>query len=383
MAQDPLSAFLGAKERGLGIQRQEQALSQSRQMAPTQQAMADVQLERQRQASTMAGDQRRLQGAELLKNVITKVKQIPDVNQRFEVMQRVRPELQKFGVEMPDFGVENLTDEGLQPLEAGLTGFVSDPASQLSAGEREFRSLSKDLTPEQQERARRIKLGLDPRATGSAAITAATTEGLTEQVAESEREIKSEVKRGEAEASTAGKVIEESFKRVGKIQQNVRNIDRAISALDRGANTGAVQKFMPSVTAASKELEQIRSELGLDVIGAVTFGALSEGELNLALDTALPTGLNEPELKDFLQRKRSAQTKMIDYLDEQMQFLEEGGSVGEWRAFVRGRGQQQPSTPAATPAPTPAAQDKGEGVIMIDANGNKARVFSDGSFEEL
>ena len=115
-----------------------------------------------------------------------------------------------------------------------------------------------------------------------------------------------------------------------RIEGGIRNIDRAISALDKGAKTGAIQRFLPSVTAASKELEQIKNVLGLDVIGSVTFGALSESELNLALDTALPTGLDEPELKDFLQRKREAQEKLLDYYQDQVSFLDDGGSIADF-----------------------------------------------------
>jgi lysophospholipase L1-like esterase len=56
----------------------------------------------------------------------------------------------------------------------------------------------------------------------------------------------------------------------------------------------------------------MRSRLGLDVVGAVTFGALSEGELNLALDVALPTDLSPPDLKKWVLNKKAAQEKVVD-----------------------------------------------------------------------
>ena len=49
--------------------------------------------------------------------------------------------------------------------------------------------------------------------------------------------------------------------------------------------------MMPSVTEASASLENAMNRMGLDVIGSVTFGALSEGEMRLAMDTAVPRGL--------------------------------------------------------------------------------------------
>jgi hypothetical protein len=90
---------------------------------------------------------------------------------------------------------------------------------------------------------------------------------------------------GELSAKQVGQALVE----VGKIKKNIGNIDEAIAAIDAGANTGVIASKLPNITAASIQLANIRNTLGLDVIGSVTFGALSEGELNLALETALPT----------------------------------------------------------------------------------------------
>ena len=54
-----------------------------------------------------------------------------------------------------------------------------------TAGEREFDSLAENLTPEDRENARRIQLGLDPRATGSAAQTI-TDKGTAVEIAATE-----------------------------------------------------------------------------------------------------------------------------------------------------------------------------------------------------
>jgi len=147
--------------------------------------------------------------------------------------------------------------------------------------------------------------------------------GLKAQVA-------GEVKKATSDVASAGKVIDQSFERIGKIRGNMLTIDRAIGALDRGAETGALDKFLPSITAASRELRQIQSELGLDVIGSVTFGALSQGELNLALETALDTGQQPDVLRDLLVKKKAAQNKLMAYLDKQVQFLDGGGTVAGW-----------------------------------------------------
>ena len=48
----------------------------------------------------------------------------------------------------------------------------------------------------------------------------------------------------------------------------------------------------------------------LDVISATTFGALSEGELRLAMNTAVPLNLEPKALKKWLQDKKKAQQKL-------------------------------------------------------------------------
>jgi hypothetical protein len=223
------------------------------------------------------------------------------------------------------------------------TGFLSEKDAQLmSAGEAEFESLIKDFSPEDQVKARRVKSGLDPRAVGSGNITTATTEGLTDQVAESQATIKQRGKFAELTGESRAKAIDEGFSKIQNINSNIGNIDRAISAIDEGASTGAIEsRFFPTIRSATVKLEQIQKELGLDIIGAVSFGALSEGELQLALNTALPTNLEPKELKKFLEDKRQAQSKLRDYYKDQINFLDSGGTLaGYLRSKERGNQQQ-------------------------------------------
>jgi hypothetical protein len=131
--------------------------------------------------------------------------------------------------------------------------------------------------------------------------------------------------RGLGELSS--KQVGLAFAEVGKIKKNIGNIDEAIKAIDDGANTGVIASKLPNITAASIQLANVRQNLGLDVIGSVTFGALSEGELNLALDTALPTGLAPKDLRAYLVNKKTAQTKLAGYLNEQAKYLSKSGNT--------------------------------------------------------
>ena len=150
---------------------------------------------------------------------------------------------------------------------------------------------------------------------------------------------------GTLDAETIGA----SFKTIEKIQANLSNLDAAIAAIDDGANTGVIAQKFPSWNASTIALKNVRNRLGLDVIGSVTFGALSEQELDLALETALPTNLNEAELRQWLVDKKTAQQKLSDYLTEQVVFLREGNnSVADWVEYIN-RNAAQPSGTAAEP----------------------------------
>ena len=131
-------------------------------------------------------------------------------------------------------------------------------------------------------------------------------------------------------AKTSIEVGGAAFKKLPVIRGNIANLDKVISAIDKGAKSGAVERFLPSVRAASVELDNLRNQLGLDVIGDVTFGALSKGELDLALDTALPTGLDETELKAWAENKRSAQTNVLKELRKTAKFFSLGGTITEY-----------------------------------------------------
>jgi hypothetical protein len=140
------------------------------------------------------------------------------------------------------------------------------------------------------------------------------------------------------------KQVGQAFAEVGKIKKNIGNIDDAIAAIDAGATTGVIASKLPNITAASVQLANIRNTLGLDVIGSVTFGALSEGELNLALDTALPTNLAPKELRAYLVNKKTAQTKLAGYLTEQATYLsKKGNTLAGWLEKVDNKANSAPS----------------------------------------
>src|SRR5690606_18338424 len=139
-------------------------------------------------------------------------------------------------------------------------------------------------------------------------------------------------------AAGAVKLGEESIKAgteawsdYGKLQTSIGNIDEAIAALDNGAQAGIVYNYLPNITEASASLQNALDRMGLDVIGSVTFGALSEGEMRLAMQTAAPRDLSPQELRKWLVRKREAQIKAADMLADAAQYLTKpGNTINGW-----------------------------------------------------
>ncbi|PHS61790.1 MAG: hypothetical protein COB09_17130 [Thalassobium sp.] len=126
------------------------------------------------------------------------------------------------------------------------------------------------------------------------------------------------------------KQVEKGFEAATTIKANINTLGDAIEAIERGASTGVVSNFFPSIRASTLAFENAASRLGLDVVGSVTFGALSEGELKLAMQTAVPTNMSPSDLKVWLQNKQDAQKKLLKYMREQVTFLSEGNTVADW-----------------------------------------------------
>jgi hypothetical protein len=160
----------------------------------------------------------------------------------------------------------------------------------------------------------------------------------------------------------AAKVANQALETTDKMRANNIKLRRVIEEVRGGAQTGPLADRLPSFRASTRRLIQIKNELGLDVVGAVTFGALSEGELNLAMDTALPTTLDGPDLIEWAENKIAAQEKLANYLEEQAIFLSKpGNTAADW--LERGRNQkaireqqvQQAVQPAVTQPTTQGA----------------------------
>lgn len=173
------------------------------------------------------------------------------------------------------------------------------------------------------QRASAIELGLIPRATGSAAITAATTEGLTNQVANSEATIKGatagatenakldarmekepELKRRNAEAAAEAKAAVE--KRVAELGQSKKIEDATaiyneLKGSDLGMIYGRGESLYPTLLRSQKGIDMMAQRdrlvgmLELAAAGEMKGqGQITESERKILKDSA--TVLNRADI---------------------------------------------------------------------------------------
>ena len=146
-----------------------------------------------------------------------------------------------------------------------------------------------------------------------------------------QKELKPQIQTAETLAKFDAETITSAQTQIGTMLVENSKLDEVIRLAESGANTGPLMNRLPSLTAETLQLEQLQREMGLDVVGSVTFGALSQGELNLALQKAIPTNLEPKDLIQWAKDKQSANRKLMGYLQEQVRFLRTGGTVDQWQ----------------------------------------------------
>ena len=141
------------------------------------------------------------------------------------------------------------------------------------------------------------------------------------------------------------------FDQFSKTRASISNIQEAITSIDEGAKAGVIYRRLPDITKESASLQNALDRMGLDVISATTFGALSAGEMQLAMETAAPRNLSAPDLRAWLQEKQTAQEKVAAMLLDAAQFLgTPGNTLSDWIVNNRA-GEVQEGAPQAGVSP--------------------------------
>jgi hypothetical protein len=116
----------------------------------------------------------------------------------------------------------------------------------------------------------------------------------------------------------------EGLKLIPRLQANITNYQEGISAIDQGAQSGFFVSLLPSIRQSSIELDNVVNRLGLDVVGSVTFGALSAGELSMAMSTAAPTNMRPEYLKKWFEARLKSKNNLLKVTQDLVRFLSGG-----------------------------------------------------------
>ena len=187
----------------------------------------------------------------------------------------------------------------------------------------------------------RIAIGIDKEG-NTFAKDPVTNERLTQEQAQKiYEEYAAENLRQATEEEAAKRAGELRAKRVEFAVNTIDNLNSELRLLDKLESlyeregedfnpNSWVQRNLPTVSGAAAEFDQIMGEFGLGKVSSVTFGALSEGELNLAMRTAFPPGGSRGETLEYAKRKKNATIKLMNEMRKMVRFFENGGTQSEW-----------------------------------------------------
>lgn len=143
--------------------------------------------------------------------------------------------------------------------------------------------------------------------------------------------------RGKKEAGELIKIAAEQFKQYDAVQKQIGLYDEALTAIDRGAETGLLKtKFYDVFDAQTRELNRISRALGLEILNLYTFGALSAPELETAMRVGGLDLIQDKEvLKAQIKERREARVKLLFEIQRAIQEASKRGqTLGEYAESV-------------------------------------------------
>ena len=165
------------------------------------------------------------------------------------------------------------------------------------------------------------------------AIPVAITETPTEKA---KRETDEAVRL--RDLNEAQKAADKAFERGNLYRNDINMLYQALTAAqDPNTQTGFLSQYQPAFTSSTAALREAGNRLGLNVVGSVTFGALSASELDLALKTGLDLTLPRPQLIAEIERRIGAQEKLYAEIMNDAELLASGIGKKEYIKIVAER----------------------------------------------
>ena len=139
------------------------------------------------------------------------------------------------------------------------------------------------------------------------------------------------IRQAQTSGSQYAEIANTALNTAGSLTAQVGLLNSAISEIDRGAKVGTFDRLLAPFNANTAALQTVQNELGLGVISSTTFGALSQGELDLALQINAPATNDEQALKEWYIAKSAAVQKLAEAAKQQaIYFSNPGASIPGW-----------------------------------------------------
>jgi hypothetical protein len=155
-------------------------------------------------------------------------------------------------------------------------------------------------------------------------------DGVKGQTAAEKTKMELDAKEKERDTKFAQDMSTTLIEKADNIGSQIRNLEEVDKQLAAGANTGTISNLFPTLRTSTLALQNAVNRLGLDVIGGTTFGALSAEELKMALRTAVPTDMNEDDLREWVREKIRVQRMLERELLNSARKLSGGMGWSEW-----------------------------------------------------
>lgn len=137
------------------------------------------------------------------------------------------------------------------------------------------------------------------------------------------------------------KAIDDLTSQLSGFNEEARLLTEAEKLLSTGnVDTGTIANMFPSFEADTIRLQNIGQKLGLNIIQNTTFGALSEAEMNLAMQTGFPTNMDEKALLQWTRDRKVARAKLKNEIISAIRYMnsidpndpEYGNAQANWQA---------------------------------------------------
>jgi len=154
-----------------------------------------------------------------------------------------------------------------------------------------------------------------------------------------DRETQKEIAAGgekeaaKAKATFNAERIKEAYDTTSLIAQENARYDELLRLYEEDPDfdmNSWINTNLPNVSSAANRFNNIVKSLGLGVVSSTTFGALSEGELKLALAVGFPPGMSRDETIKYLKDKQNAIAKLNREMIGMARHFEDNGSTSEY-----------------------------------------------------